>query len=59
MVEKTYRCNLCRDPAPPCELIGFYWKTAISGRAVMEMVPISQSEHHLCKVCIKQIKEDL
>jgi len=58
-VEKTYRCDLCRDPLRPDmdaegrRAIGIYWKGWPRGWIVK---PARESERHLCPACISSIQ---
>ena len=54
-IDKTYRCNLCRDPinmdAMHNTSTGIYWV----GK-VIEARPALQVEHHLCIHCLSSIQ---
>jgi hypothetical protein len=57
MIEKTYRCDLCRFAIDDAGAdffhrggIGIYWK----GEEIMKK-DVGQSEHHLCDECVKAL----
>lgn len=53
MIDRTYRCDLCRDIHEPRDLIGLYW-------AIFNTIDFKRSqrdvEHHLCFKCFDQIR---
>jgi hypothetical protein len=55
-VDRTYRCDLCRDPLVMNDYaenraIGIYWKGFS-----WEPRPAREVEHHLCPRCISSIQ---
>lgn len=54
MIERTYRCDLCRDQHPLEKLIPIRWGSD-NHCSVAEPV-YGQSERHLCRRCIADIK---
>lgn len=52
MIDRSYRCNLCRDAVDPQAMFGLYW-TGV-GKCI-ERRPPMQVEHHICLACASQI----
>jgi hypothetical protein len=58
-VQRTYKCDLCRDPLQLDELaeahraIGIYWKDWPRGWILK---PAREVERHLCPTCIASIQ---
>jgi hypothetical protein len=55
MIERTYRCDMCRDGHELSELIQVEWKGGESRDVLKVASPIVQSERHLCRNCIADI----
>lgn len=55
MIERTYRCDLCRDQYPLEQLVQIRWDTAMN-IVVNDIDRHGQSERHLCRSCIADIK---
>jgi len=52
MIEKTYKCNLCRDAKPIEKMIGLYWASS----AWIEKDP-RLTENHICVGCLRNVVE--
>ena len=53
VIDRTYRCNLCRLRHEPADLVGIAWETSVAlGRDAIRRVPATQAEHHLCLGCL-------
>lgn len=52
MIDRTYRCNLCRDAVDHNAMIGLYWTG--QGKCI-ESRPPTTVEHHICLACISQL----
>lgn len=52
MINRTYKCDLCRDRHEPEDLVGIEW----SAGHVISIKHARQTEHHLCQRCIDNIK---
>lgn len=59
-IERTYRCDLCRDPVQIDEMaesrraIGIYWKSHRPNGWILK--PARETERHLCPACISSIQ---
>lgn len=52
-VERTYRCNLCRDEeSGPDSMIGLWW----SGNHLHLKRYFKTVEHHICRKCYDAIR---
>lgn len=62
MIDKTYRCNLCRDQRPLNHLTGLFWQPTgehtSAGRPIegYVQVPPMDVENHLCLGCVVNIQ---
>lgn len=54
MIERTYKCDLCRDTHQPEELFGLHYSDVKKGW--INATPMSV-EHHLCARCISSIQK--
>ena len=54
MIDRNYRCNLCRDAYPRDELIGLHWKDWPAKGWIEK--PASQVENHLCVQCLSSLQ---
>ena len=54
MIDKTYRCDLCKASAPTdlldAFLIGIYWSDHPVHGWIQK--PATQCEHHICTTCL-------
>lgn len=56
MVERNYRCDLCRKAFPPDHLVGIEWVFAPAvNHDVIRVRPAQVVEHHLCGVCLEDV----
>jgi hypothetical protein len=55
MIERTFRCDLCRDSlrADDAELFGLYWNSHPKGWT--EKAP-RETEHHICATCLSSLQ---
>lgn len=54
MIERTYRCNLCREKCEPQELVGLHWNSFPKGWTENQS-PIAV-ENHICKACLSSLQ---
>lgn len=52
-IDRTYRCNLCRDTKGADDLIGLWWKT---WPKFWEERPAHDAENHVCMTCVSSIQ---
>lgn len=50
MIERFYKCNLCRDQYSPADLIGLYW----SQDGWIQKYA-TECENHICSRCAESI----
>lgn len=50
MIDRRFKCDLCRDQANPKKLVGLHWTPQ-----GWEEKPPLECEHHLCKKCLASI----
>lgn len=50
MIERNYKCDVCRETKVACELFGLHW----DGKNWKERNPI-ESETHVCHWCANDI----
>lgn len=63
MIERTYRCNLCRDSHEQGDLIGIRWGNTGSRTTLGALIQgwakdsPANTEHHLCESCMDSLVE--
>lgn len=58
MIDRTYRCDLCRDSydVNSKELIGICWVGTATGDRIEKCLS-HLSEHHICKSCLESLSQ--
>jgi hypothetical protein len=59
MVEKTYKCDWCRDQHPPDAMMGLKWVQTNNGPELSKICPADAAPKHLCPNCVNQLKRIL
>lgn len=52
-IERTYRCNLCRDTYEPKQLVGLHWTSFPKGWTEK---PAREMENHICMPCLTSLQ---
>jgi hypothetical protein len=54
MVDRTYKCNLCKNifQLPNAQLVGFEFKSEILAENKLAYAPAIKVENHLCSSCL-------
>lgn len=53
MIDRTYRCDLCRDSYPANEMIGLHWQSWPKGWVEK---PAREVENHICAPCLSTLQ---
>ncbi|MNO23668.1 hypothetical protein D3C76_134730 [compost metagenome] len=53
MIDRTYRCNLCREQHELRDMIGLHWSSWPKGWAEK---PPRETENHLCMKCLSTLQ---
>lgn len=53
MIDRTYKCDLCRDRSQDNQLVGLFWG---AGNRI-EIRASHDVEHHICQKCLAGLAE--
>ncbi|MDQ0082871.1 hypothetical protein J2W35_003230 [Variovorax boronicumulans] len=54
MIDRTYRCNLCRDKHERQDTVGLHWQDWPAKGWIEK--PSQETENHLCMRCLSSIQ---